>query len=163
MILDKNGKLFGKINIIDVAVILVAIAVVIGVFVRFTGGAGKIVKETKKIEYVVQISGVRGYTVDALEKKGLVTDKKYAAVVGEITNVEKEPAIHESTMANGEIKKVSLPEKYDCMVTITTDGKESDNGYFNNNNDEISVGRDYSLYSKYVSTTGVIKSVKVVG
>ena len=69
MILDKNGKLFGKINIIDVAVILVAIAVVIGVFVRFTGGAGKIVKETKKIEYVVQISGVRGYTVDALEKK----------------------------------------------------------------------------------------------
>lgn len=162
MILDKNGKLFGKINIIDVAVILAAIAVVIGVFVRFTGGAGKLVTETKKIEYVVQINGVRGYTVDALKEQGLVTDKKYAAVVGEITKVEETAATHESTTAAGEIKKTNLPDRFDCLVTITSDGKESDSGYFNSNNDEISVGREYSIYSKYVSTTGVIKSVRVV-
>lgn len=162
MILDKNGKLFGKINIIDLAVILAAVAVVIGVFVRFTGGAGKLVTETKKIEYVVQVNGVRGYTVDALEKKGVVTDKKYATVVGEIAEVEDIPAVHESTTASGEIKKAPLPDRFDCMVTIVTDGKESDNGYFNSNNEEISVGREYTIHSKYVETSGVIKSVKVV-
>lgn len=162
MVLDKNGKLFGKINIIDVAVILIAAAVVVGIFVRFTGGAGKIVTETKKVEYTVQIKGVRGYTVDALREMGQVTDKKYATVVGEITNVEVEDALHESTTASGKIKTVRLPDRYDCLVTIVTDGKESDSGYFNNNNDELSVGRDYNIYSKYVSTSGVIKSVATV-
>ena len=39
MIVDKNGRLFGKINIIDAAVIIIVIAVIAGVFVRFTGGA----------------------------------------------------------------------------------------------------------------------------
>lgn len=162
MLLDKNGKLFGKINIIDLCVILLVIAVVIGVFVRFSGGAGKIVTQTKQIEYVVNVKGLRQYGVDAIERMGLVTDKKYSTVVGEITNVDVKEATHQSTTADGVVKDAKLPERFDCEVTIVTNGKEGSNGYFNNNNEELSVGREYQMYSKYVSTTGIIKSVTVL-
>lgn len=160
MIIDKNGKLFGKINIIDLAVILAVIVVAVGVIVRFTGGAGKIVTEGTKIEYTVRVQGVRQYTVDALQKKGIITNKKYTAVVGEIKDVVVTPAKQRAVTANGQLVQAELPERYDCLVTIECDGKESSSGYFNSNNDELSTGRDYEIYSKYVSTNGLITGVK---
>ena len=38
MILDKNGKIGGKISIIDVGVILIVLVVIAGIFVRFGSG-----------------------------------------------------------------------------------------------------------------------------
>lgn len=161
MIVDKNGRLFGKVNIIDIAVILVVIAVIAGVFVRFTGGAGKIVTATKKIQFDVEVEGVRDFTVDALNKKGLVTNKRYDVVTGEITNVTTKDATHQSTKADGTLVNAPMQDRYTCMVTIVTDGKESDSGYFDTNNEEIAVGREYTIYSKFVSTTGIIRKITV--
>lgn len=161
MIVDKNGRLFGKINIIDIAVILVVLAVIAGVFVRFTGGAGKIVTATKKIEFVVEVEGVRDFTVDALMRKGAVTNKRYDVVTGEITSVSAKDAVHTSTKSDGTLVDAPMEERYTCLVTIVTDGKESDSGYFDTNNEEIAVGREYTIYSKFVRTTGVIRKITV--
>lgn len=159
MIIDKNGRLFGKVNIIDIAVILAVVAVVAGVFVRFTGGAGKIVTATKKIEFEVKVDGVRSFTVDALDKKGLVTNKNYDIVTGEITNVDTVDCVQKATKTNGTVVEAPLEERYTSTVTIVTDGKESDSGYFDSNNEEIAVGREYTIYSKFVKTTGTITRV----
>jgi hypothetical protein len=161
MVVDKNGRLFGKINIIDIAVILVVIAVIAGVFVRFTGGAGKIVTATRKIEFTVEIDGIRDFTVSALERKGVVTDKRYSVVTGEITDVQTTDAEYDSTRSDGKIVRAPMEDRYTSVVTIVTDGKESDSGYFDTNNEEIAVGREYTIYSKYVCTTGVIRTVSV--
>lgn len=161
MIIDKNGRLFGKLNIIDLAVILVVIAVVIGVFVRFTGGAGKIVTATKQIEFEVKVDGIRSYTVDALDKKGVVTNKNYDIITGEIANVATVDCIQKATKANGTVVEAPLEDRYTSTVTIVTDGKESDSGYFDSNNEELAVGREYTIYSKFVKTTGVITKVSV--
>ena len=161
MIVDKNGRLFGKINIIDIAVILVVLAVIAGVFVRFTGGAGKIVTATKKIEFVVEVEGVRDFTVDALMKKGAVTNKRYDVVTGEITSVSSKDAVHTSTKSDGTLVDAPMEDRYTCLVTIVTDGKESDSGYFDTNNEEIAVGREYTIYSKFVRTTGIIRKITV--
>ncbi len=161
MIIDKNGRLFGKINIIDVAVILVVIAVIAGVFVRFTGGAGKIVTATKKIEFDVKVEAVRDFTVVALEKKGLVTNKNYDIVTGEITNVETTDATQKATKVDGTLVAAPMEDRYTSVVTIVTDGKESDSGYFDSNNEELAVGREYTIYSKFAKTTGTITRVAV--
>lgn len=160
MIIDKNGRLFGKVNIIDIAVILAVIAVVLGVFVRFTGGAGKIVTATKKIEFEVKVDGVRSFTVDALNKKGLVTNKNYDIVTGEITNVDTSDCVQKATKTDGTVVEAPLEDRYTSTVTIVTDGKESDAGYFDSNNEEIAVGREYTIYSKFVKTTGTITKIK---
>ena len=161
MIIDKNGRLFGKLNIIDLAVILAVIAVIAGIFVRFTGGAGKIVTASKKIEFEVKVEGVRDFTVNALDKKGFVTDKRYNVVTGEIEDVNTVDAVFESTKSDGTIVKAPMEDRFTCYVTIVTDGKESDSGYFDTNNEDIAVGRDYTIYSKYVTTTGIITKVSV--
>lgn len=160
MILDKSGKLFGKINIIDLGVILAVLLVVVGVVVRFSGSAGKITTQTTNIEYQVRVQSVREQTVNALQKKGRVTNKKYTDVVGEIKDVQVTPAKQRVVLANGQSKEALLPDRYDCLITIECDGKETKDGYFNSNNEELSTGRDYEIYSKYISTAGTIVSVK---
>lgn len=162
MLIDKNGKLFGKLSIIDFAVILLVIAAAIGVGVRFFGGTARMVKSDKTFEYVVKVEGVRQYTVDALQKKGKLTDKRYEQEIGEITNVDVEDVEFQSTTADGSIVFVGLPERYTCYVTIRSVGKESDNSYFAGDDTEISAGRQFAIYSKYVDTTGTIQSVNVV-
>lgn len=160
MIIDKSGKLFGKLNIIDLFVILAILAVIAGLALRFTGGAGKPLTESSKIEYQVRVENVRQYTVSALQKKGVVTNKKYTAEVGQITNVEVFPAKHPSVTAEGKTVEASMPERYDCVVTIEADGKETSNGYFDSDNNEISTGREQEINSKYVHTTGTVQSIR---
>lgn len=55
-----------------------------------------------------------------------------------------------------------MPGRYTCYVTIRATGKESDDNYILEDSTELSVGRNVDLYSKYVKTSGDIKSVKVV-
>ncbi len=161
MILDKNGKIGGKFSIIDAGVILIILIVAAGIFVRFSSGMTTAVKSDKEFEYKVEVTGVRQYTIDALNKKGKITDKKSEMNLGEITNVEVTPAKTQSVTASGEIITTDLPDRYSCIVTIRARGKESDDSYIMNDSTELSVGGGTNIFSKYVRTSGEIISVKV--
>ena len=43
--MEKNGKLFGKINIIDLLVLILAVGIVIAVALKMTGRMGAVVPE----------------------------------------------------------------------------------------------------------------------
>ena len=158
--MNKDGNIKGKFNIIDLLVIILIIAVVVGICVRFGSHVTTAVKSDEDFEYVVRVESVRDYTVDALEKMGKVTDKKSTLDLGEIVNVEKEPAKFLSEKADGEMVYASQPDRYTAYVTIRTKGKESDNSYITADSNELSVGRVTEIISKYVHTSGKIMSVK---
>ena len=162
MKVDNNGKVNGKFNIIDLFVILLIIVVIAGIFVRFGSSMTGAVKSGKDFRYTVKIVGVRQYTVDALEKMGVITDKKCEKVVGEIENVEVAPAEFESTTASGKVVESILPERYNCIVTIKAPGKESDDAYYMEDETELSVGRTVDVISKYVKTSGEIKEITIL-
>lgn len=74
--MDKNGKIGGKVSIIDILVVVLVVAVIVGIVARYGSSVTGAVKSNKQFEYVLKVESVRQYTVDALEKKGKVTDKK---------------------------------------------------------------------------------------
>lgn len=160
--MDKNGKIGGKVSIVDILAILLIAVVIVGIAARYGSGFTNSVKSDKQFEYVLKIESVRQYTVDALKKKGNVTDKKSEKNLGEIVDVEVENATLQSTTASGELKNPELPDRYTCYVTIRATGKESSDNYILDDSTELSVGRNIDLYSKYVKTSGDIKSVKVI-
>ncbi len=160
--MDKNGKLLGKLNIIDLIVIIAVIAVIAGIGYRFASEPASAVKDKVTVEYVVEVEGIRSYAVDALAKKGVTTDKKAATRIGEITDVETKDVEFQSTTADGRIVKTSLPERYTAVVTVRAECKESDDGYYTDDSEEVAVGRTVDLITKYVSATGLVKSVKKI-
>lgn len=160
--MDKNGKIAGKVSIVDILVILLIVVVIAGIGARYGSGITSAVKTEKQFEYVLKVENVREYTVDALKRMGKVTDKKSEMDLGEIVDVQVENATMQSTTASGEIKNSEMPGRYSCIVTIRSAGKESDDNYILDDSTELSVGRNIDLYTKYVKTSGDIKSVQVI-
>ena len=69
MIIDKNGRLFGKISIVDIIVIVAAVLVFAGVYVRFSGNQGKAVVQNDTFYYTMEIENVRKTTKKLNENK----------------------------------------------------------------------------------------------
>lgn len=162
MKVDKNGRIKGKVSIIDILVILLVVLVIVGVGARYGSKITESVKTDKQFEYVLRIENVREYTVNALEKKGYVTDKKSEKNLGEIVDVSVENATSQSITASGQITNPELPNRYTCYVTIRATGQESEDNYILADSTELSVGRNIELFSKYIKTSGDIMSVKVI-
>ncbi|MCI8404643.1 MAG: DUF4330 domain-containing protein [Clostridia bacterium] len=160
--MDKNGKIKGKVSIIDILVVLLIIAVIAGIAARYGSKVTTAVKSDKQFEYVLRVENVREYTVNALKKMGKVTDKKSEKELGDVVDVQVEKATQQSITASGEVKNPETPGRYTCFVTIRATGKESDDNYILHDSTELSVGRNIDLYTKYVKTSGDIKSVKVL-
>ena len=56
--MDKNGKIGGKISIIDIGVIVLIIAAAIGLVIRFTSGTTTAVTSNETFRYVVKVNMV---------------------------------------------------------------------------------------------------------
>ncbi len=160
--MDKNGNIKGKFNVIDILVIVLLVVVVAGIAVRYGSSVTTAVKSSEEFEYVVKVESVRDFTINALEKKGKVTDKNSTLDLGEIVDVKVEPTEYQSTTADGRIIFAQQPDRYTAYVTIRTQGKESDNSYITADSNELSVGRTTEIFSKYVHTSGMIMSVNKI-
>lgn len=160
MIIDKKGRLFGKINIIDLLVISAIAVTAVGISFRFISTASENVKKTTELTYVVEIEGIRDYTLRALDKKGIVTNTKDDSVMGEIVSVEYQQSETQSVTTSGETVFAKIPERYTALITVKAEGRESDSSYFVGNNIELSVGSTISMTTKYVNSSGRVVSIQ---
>ena len=161
--MNKNGNIKGKFNIIDILVVILIIAVIAGIAVRYKSRITTAVKSDEAFSYVVKVPSVRGFTIDALKEtmktESKLSDKKGTVDLGKIVNVDVKPATVTVTKADGTIVDTPQEDRYIAYVTIETRGKESDNSYITADSNELSVGRYTELISKYVHTSGQIMEV----
>lgn len=151
-----------KINAIDIAVVLLVIIAIVGFAVRFKSSATDSVTSDIKFRYVMKIDNVRSFTVDALEKKGVVTDEDSVINVGEIVDIIVEDNTTAATLTDGSVVSAHIPERYTCYVTIEAMGRESEGKYILDDTTELAVGRTTDLISKFVHTSGTIESIEII-
>ncbi len=160
MIINKEGKLFGKISIVDILVIIAIIIGALGIYSRFFVAGPKVETATSRIEYTMKIREVRMGTVKALQDfKGPVTDTTTKELLGEIVDVTYTDSVKALELSNGNLKASPLPERYDVTVTVQVDGKVNDSGYYTSNNLALTAGSSYVFTSKAAKTTGTIMDV----
>jgi hypothetical protein len=122
--LDGRGRIFGKVNIVDLLVLLVIIAVVAFAVVRMTGGSS----ETVPVKVKYSVSAVRQATVDALAQRlqtdGSVSDDGGTAL-GKVVDVVATPTLEEFMTPGGELKAFESPVFRDVDVVVLGDGRVS--------------------------------------
>lgn len=161
MLINKEGKFFGKISIIDILVIAAIILLGVGLFVKFgTSGTNLVASTNEKIEYTLQVDAVRMYTVEALQGGGPVSDATTKEEMGKIVDVTYEPAQKRVDMADGTFQMVVIPEEYDVTVTVEVEGKVSDKGFYTKGNKFLAAGSSYTINSKYAQASCYIGSIK---
>ena len=156
----KDGKVFGKINILDFFVLLVIVLLVIGAILKF----GKFNNKTDEssaqtIEYKIEVKSIREFTINALASGDTVYDSQTGVNIGKITNVEKKSAETYDVAENGEIIEVYNPYRYDIVITIETPGDVSKDAYYANKTIELKLDSEKKIETKYAKTTGKIMEI----
>ena len=165
MKIDQNGKINGKASIIDVSAVVIILVAIVGILLRFVMTPEQMKAEGKdgknvELSYVIEIVGIRDYSVKALEKRGDIIDIKKKYVYGKITDVTAKPQEVEAFDMQGKLLYVEVPERYTAQVTIEADGIETENGFYVGDDIELSVGSGLSIATKYVNTSGEVISIK---
>lgn len=156
----KNGKLFGKFNLFDIAILILVVALIGFGAIKYktldktvdTSAGGNIV-------YTMTILGVRDYTIDAFAIGDLVFDSGTNVNIGKIQNIESRPSKLVRVLKDGSAKVVENEFRKDMILTIETAGSSTNEGYYANRSIELKVGSEKEIETKYAKTNGKISSI----
>ena len=161
-IIDSNGRLFGKINILDLLIIVCVIVLLFSVKVKYDKSPSQMSSD-KKIVYTVEIEDVRQPTVDAIyEKQKNVTDKETKKNLGKIIDIKPVNAKESVKLTDGTYKVVEKEDKFDVTLTLEVSGTETYDNYFTSTGKKLIVGENISIHNKKVVVNGMIKSIEVI-
>jgi len=157
-LIDNKGRLFGVINIIDLLVILLIVAVA-GRFalMQKNRSAGPVMKN---LEVVVHVKEVRDATVNVIKEGDVVKETKTNAVLGKVTNVKVVPSETVVETADGRLVVASNPIYKDMYITIQGTGTAGENAIVLGSN-EIRIGTTLQLKTNMYSVTSTVMSIDV--
>lgn len=172
MFIDEKGKLFGKISIIDILIIVLVIVAILGLCFAFTQvKSNGILTENKSLvgkqtdlnslDVKMRIKEVREVTVSAVKIGDEVFDADTNKLIGEITSVdvlETEKAI---TDINGKAYISKVPQRYDLLLNVKVPGKLTDNGYMTANNIHLAYGSTIEIKTPTINTFPTIETISV--
>lgn len=157
---DKNGKIFGKINVVDLAVVLFVIAIACVMFFKFGGHANNSSSQVnEQIEYVLKISDIREFTAKQFVEGDSVYDDESGKYIGKISAVKKENSKDYALKSDGTYNYTERPERYNVYVTVTTNATVKDTGYFAEGIRQIAPHSTVVVSNNKVKTTGVVENI----
>lgn len=163
MLMDKKGKLFGKISIVDILIVLAVIVCIAGVYARFVAQPERVQIETKTFTYKVLVREIREMSVEGLEQSVgttfLLNEKGRSDVLGTLIDVESRHYSEPIVKNDGTIVMAEMPSKYEVVLTMELDGIVNDSGYYTTDYKSIGVGADLLMTNKYISTSGKITEI----
>ena len=174
MIIDEKGRLFGKVSIIDIAVVLVILIAIIGGIVVYNNiENGKIAPSDSALighnsaatDAIVEfeIANVRDITKNALN----VGDKVYSAetdkFLGEITKIDSKPYKDPITSTDGTMVFVPVPEKYTLTLSVKVTGQQTEKGFYSLDNTHFATGDAMPIKTETIETTPNIKGISADG
>ncbi len=173
MILDKNGKLFGKISIVDILVVVILIVGIIGAALTVSyinnekvvsdGSKMLLSSETNsnKMEIGLKVYGVRDVTRDAVIVGDEVYSTKTDDLIGVIKRIDSVPSKQNVVTGNGTVVNTVIPEKFDVTIIVETTGKKTDTGYYTDTGVHILYGKDYEVKTSTIKSTPIVSSVAI--
>ncbi len=161
-LMDKKGRLFGIVSIMDLLIIIVVIAIGFVGYTKFikepSGNSGA--QSNKKEIYIVAEAYRQDANVVASIKEGdeLVSKNKYQE--GKIEYVEIRDNDYVATDKDGNLIAAKNPLEKTIEVGITCQANVS-GPYIDSGNQEIKVGLGYYIKTSKGEIHGVVKEIRL--
>lgn len=155
---DEKGRRSGRINILDLLIVLVIIALAGGVYIKFFAKENKAAVQTTKVKYDIEVKNVNKDYVDAINAGDPIRDSVKGNNLGIVQDKKVYPASSiNMDIENGKFVKVAIPDLYDVMLTIEADAIVSPRDILVDGAD-IRVGKKLFVKGKgYANTCFVMK------
>lgn len=155
--IDKEGRIGGKISVIDIIVIVLCILVVFAVYAKFhQGGTKASDMEVQHITYTVKVEGIRQSSVESFKEGDALYLQQNGDTIGTITKCDPQQAQTKISKDDGTWATGTVEDRYDLYLTVETDATENGGHVYANRVDELNVNSEIKMCTKYVEFTGVI-------
>ena len=162
-LIDNNGRLFGKISIVDVLVVLVVVAVGLAVYFKTHQPQTGTKIETETIVYQMLLNSQPQYVVDSLQIGDDVFDKERSTggSLGKIIDIEVTEGTKREELDKGTVAMVPYTGRYNVLLTIEGTGLYSEeSGYSLNRIYDIGVNSNRYFNTKYARFESTIVSIQ---
>ncbi len=160
-IIDRNGRLFGKISIIDVAVILVV--AVLAAALGFKGNQTHTGTASSNIPITFQlrVNGVRNYVADAVREGDNLYDLENSSggPLGEILSIEVLPGTKVGSFSDGTIVDAPVEDAVTLLLTVRGEGILNNNRYLLNRVYNLGVNTTRNYYTPYAQFTATVTAI----
>jgi hypothetical protein len=154
VVIDKQGRLFGKLSIIDIAVLVVIIGLLIGLgYRRLSSKAAVIVNADTKFYVTLVVERIRDFSLEAIDEGDIIYEQYAQQPFGKIVATETEQSKEVLKKPDGTISYVPMEQKFNLYATLECTGNVGDNGYYVNGNSQIAIGSDLRIQSNKVICT----------
>lgn len=158
-IIDKKGRLFGLINIVDLLIIVLLLALVAVGVKRFGNKAAVGEATTKKGVITAEIKDVRDVTAKNVKVGDPIYDYDKGTLIGKILTADVE-AYKDETEYQGKFYNAEVPGKYRVIMTIDADVKETQD-FYQVGTEQIRIGAEMRIKNKSITSFMTILGIEV--
>lgn len=163
-IIDHNGRLFGKISVIDLLVIAVVVAMAAALHFKSNQTHTGITVTEQPITFQVLVRGVRSYVADAIRVGDGLYDQSYSSggsALGKITEIQvvREPGTSQVALNDGTVALVDTADSVDLLITVQGNGLVSGKSYSINRVYDLAVNSARGYYTRTSQFTGTVASI----
>lgn len=154
MVVDEKGKLFGKINILDLIIIAVVVLALVFGLLMFT--RDKAASGTVRTVYTIEVLQEEPEYFDHIIVGEPVEDGQTRDPMGKIVDVEISPSEFVATnMTDGKFQIEELEGKYDGLISIELDAEVKYPDIIGGK-EAIKIGKKLALRSSSAAMTGFV-------
>jgi len=159
--MDKNGKIFGKISIVDLVVLLLVVVIAAGSVWRFTSPAAALDQSNETVNLTIRIDGVRDFTLSNYHRGLQVFDRQQSQYLGIITDIRHQQFYETVSLLDGTVTWRPMPGRLTIWLDIEAEGRVTPTSIFVEGTYEITAGSLIYINTKYVQTSGMIYSIDI--
>lgn len=170
--LDNKGRLFGKVSIVDLLVVVIIAVMLVGVFTAYQKIHNKsILTENKSLvqnntldtlEVTMRLKEVRQISMDAIHVGDEVYMKDTGKYLGEIIRVSSEPAKRLIYDLEGKAVNAEVPERLDVILQVRVPGKRLENGFYTADNIHLVYDSAMEIVTPSIQTTPSIETITII-
>lgn len=159
MIVNEQGKLFGKISIVDIAIVVCIVLFAAAISVRFVLPS-KINTTVGEYTYTATVKNVRIQTVTAIKNDiGKMWYDEKGNEVGKLISAEETPYITDITKSDGSVVLAEMPGKYTIEMHFDASALKGTSSVLLGGKREVSNGSTLLANSESIAVTYTISDI----
>lgn len=163
-LIDRNGRLFGKVSVIDLIVVAVVLVLAVALNMKNNHLSHTSTSVTNDpITYQVLVSGARNYVADAVREGDLMfdQDRSSGGTLGKILSIEVLPGAKMAELNDGTVEVIPAEDCVNLLLTVQGEGIVSDGRVLLNRIYDLGVNSARNFYTKYAQFTGTVTDIQL--
>ncbi|MBS6367313.1 MAG: DUF4330 domain-containing protein [Clostridiales bacterium] len=162
--IDEKGRVFGKLNLIDLVVVLILIALVVGVAWKLLGGKisnAVAANNAVSVQYEVLCTNVDRAVADyCLENAEGQLMSNGDLLNGYVTGCTAEPYMESTVNSEGSTVSYQVTDRQNLRFTVECQVVPSNNAY-EVGSQEVRVGKSHIVKTSMIEVTGTVTAMNV--